>query len=1152
MDGAKTDLTKKVNEIANAAAKKSIVEAAEEHAKNLAKLAKELENAVKDASSRPEVQNAKDAIDAYKNITDANLNKQKLTQRATDLKETSDDLLKNAKEAEKDLQDAAADLIDLKKRLDAAGTKKNALQNDLLGVQDALNNINIGDVRDMIDDAKNRAASANNSATDTMNKLDDIKKEIDKINISPVNSNLNLDDVEKSVKNLIDTIPSLNDKLSEVENLTSQFSTLSNISENIKKMKELIEQARDAANRIVVPMNFLGNGHVEMRAPKNLEDLKAYTSLSLSLQRPEGRGDGRRRRRQAAGDGDMFVLYLGNKDSSKNYMGLVLRANVLYGVYKLNGVEYSIESGSISKSAPEPAQFDRVDLQRIYQDVQMNLTKDITSNDVTEPIVKNNKGEESKNLLDISPSDVVFYVGGYPDDFVLPASLDFPKYKGCIEFFSVNDKIVSLYNFEKAEKINEKVPCKRYARPLDSSYYEGTGYGKVLIDKASNLLLISMSLYSRSENGLLMYIGSEDDYFTVTIEKGFVVIRSNLQAAPAISTKKSFPTTDWADMLIIRTSSGKMTVRLSNKEVVTAQATFDNKEFKELYIGGAPQEMREKHNITILPYKGCLKNMKLNKDFKPITDPVGISKGCPMDSLVTRKAEFSLGSALTSDLKGFSLANDVTVSLGFKSTENQGLILQGQQPGQRIDLTLENGHVMLHFGKIWKSNEQYNDGHWHFLTITRRGERVTVIIDDEDTGRELGDSNAAAPTGDAFALGKNTFRGCISNLYTRRSDNLYRPEDFSNFHTSGGVLLDVCTADTLPQLMLDRAAKKDVAMQPINDARSAPHFSLDVRTRAPEGLLFFVATRGGRSHLALYISKGRIRLSVGKQKEIFNREKYNDGKWHSIIFSLEKKKFRLVVDGIRAQDGLLTNAELTSMQQFVSPVYLGSAPESLHRELKLKALPKQSVSGCIRNFKMNGAPMSNPTTNHGAGPCFEGQTQRGAYFSGNGAHVILNDSFIVGSSFELLFNIRPRSPTGLLLHVGDSSWNQYGPVLGHYLTVVAQANNGKGEFRVSVKPKVSLCDGTFHKISVIKRMNVVQLHVDTIDHYKIGPPSPSIPLTKDSLYVGGIPEMAMQQALPVTSSFVGCIQDMRINGDSVSFDRPSGVFGPVNLKECPG
>lgn len=43
LDGAKTDLAKKVNNITKAAANKDIVEAAEEHAKNLTELAKELE-----------------------------------------------------------------------------------------------------------------------------------------------------------------------------------------------------------------------------------------------------------------------------------------------------------------------------------------------------------------------------------------------------------------------------------------------------------------------------------------------------------------------------------------------------------------------------------------------------------------------------------------------------------------------------------------------------------------------------------------------------------------------------------------------------------------------------------------------------------------------------------------------------------------------------------------------------------------------------------------------------------------------------------------------------------------------------------------------------------------------------------------------------
>ncbi|XP_070700517.1 laminin subunit alpha-3-like [Pempheris klunzingeri] len=1213
LDGAKTDLTKKVNEISKAAAKKNIVEAAEEHAENLNKLAKSLEDAVKNASGRTEVRNAKDAIDAYKNITDAinaaeaaaneakgaadnalnNVINQKLEQRAKNLKETGEDLLQDANEAEKDLKDAADGVADLKKRLKNADKKKNGLQKDLLDAQNQLNDISRDDIGSMIDAAKNRAATANDSASNTMDKLTAIRKEIDKINVSPVDSNLSsvLDDVDESVKNLLKTIPSLNDKISEVENLTSQFSPISNISENIKKIKELIEQARDAANRIVIPMKFTGEGHVELRPPKNLEDLRAYTALSLSLQRPEGRGDGRRRR-QTRDKGDMFVLYLGNRDSSKNYIGMVLKSNILYGVYKLNGVEYEMKTGYITTSASEPAKFDRVDLRRVYQDAEMFLIKDITSSTPSAPIQTGIQPETHMNLLDLSPSDIVFYVGGYPDNFPLPPSLNYPKYKGCIEFSSFNDKVISLYNFQKAEKINMETPCKRYVAPMDSEYYEGTGYSKVVIDKKSTVLLIGMTVHSRSENGLLLYIGTEDKYFTVTIEQGVFVLRSNLLEAPATKDVKIFPTDDWVEILIIITNAGKILVRVGNKEVATAQAAFKNDEFKEYYVGGAPQHLRERDNITIQPFKGCLKNLKLNKDFKPAAEQVGISKGCPKDSLVTRKAELSLGSSLSAKLTGFSLADNITLSLGFKSTENQGLILQDKHLANGLSLALENGHVIFNFNnKIWKSNKQYHDNQWHYLTVTRRAARTQLVIDDEDEGQEQSGSTTVPDTGGSMFLGREKFKGCISNLYTRRSDHLYMVEDLSYFTTSGDVLLDVCSADSPAQLMLDRTSKKDVVMQPINESLPAcalpalvqhayrlggpvsslsyslplqvlqprPHFSLDVRTRAPEGLLFFAATRGGRSHLALYISKGRIRLSVGNQKEIFNREKYNDGRWHSVIFSLEKKKFRLVVDGIRAQDGQLTNAELTSMQQFLSPLYLGSVPESHHKELKSKALPKHGVSGCIRNFKMNGAPMSNPTTNHGAGPCFEGQTQRGAYFSGNGAHVIINDSFVVGSSFELLFNIRPRSLTGLLLHVGHTSKTQYGAVMGHYLSVymlrgevVAQVNNGKGEFKVSVKPKSSLCDGMFHKISVIKRKNVVQLHVDTVDNYKIGPPSSTTTLTKDSLYVGGIPEMSVHQALPVTSSFVGCIQDMRINSDSVSFDRLAGVFGSVNLKECPG
>lgn len=49
----------------------------------------------------------------------------------------------------------------------------------------------------------------------------------------------------------------------------------------------------------------------------------------------------------------------------------------------------------------------------------MVLTNDITSTEPAVPIESSMQGEVGKNLLDLSPSDIVFYVGGYPTNFTV-------------------------------------------------------------------------------------------------------------------------------------------------------------------------------------------------------------------------------------------------------------------------------------------------------------------------------------------------------------------------------------------------------------------------------------------------------------------------------------------------------------------------------------------------------------------------------------------------------------------------------------------------------------------------------------------------------------------------------------------------------------
>ncbi|XP_054888860.1 laminin subunit alpha-3-like isoform X2 [Poeciliopsis prolifica] len=823
LDGAKTDLTKKVNEITNAAAKKDLVEAAEEHAKKLSELAKQIKDAMKNASELPKVQDAKDAIEAYKNITKAIkaaeaaameakdaadnalniVNKEKLTDKAKELKDKSSALLKEANVSGQDLQGFANDLNDLKNRLAKAKEKKNDLKDRLSDVERQLNDTSRDAIADMIEEAKRKATSANNTAANTMDKLNKIREEIDKINVSPVNANLSkdLNEVEKSVEDFLKTIPSLDDKISEVENLTSGFPGLNNISDNIMKIKELIEQARDAANKIAVPMNFAGDGHVELRPPKNLDDLKAYTTLSLSLQRPKGRGDGSRRRRQAGDNTDMFVLYLGNRDSSKNYIGMVLRSNRLYGLYKLNGQEYELESGFISTSDPQPATFDKVDLHRIYQDVELKLTKDITSGppDKEYSSRQTRQGWENKNLLKFSPDDVVFYVGGYPSNFTPPPSMKLPKYTGCIEFSTFNRKAMSLYNFQNKERINVQTPCKRTGSPVDADFYEGTGYGRV--DLSQTPRNIDISFKSSVENALLFFMGDENNYLMVTVEKGYIVLQSNGIPAPSKGSEKVFPVQDFVTVKIIFRPD-KISVVTSGSPIGVPFTQNDFSNIKDFYTGGVTQEIRKRWGITTLPFKGCVKDLKVNSNFKPVDEPVGISKGCLRDSLSSFKAQFDLGSSLKADLQDFSLENNVIVSLGFKSTETQGIILQNKKLENQLNIAMENGYVILHFDtKKWKSNKQYNDGNWHYVTVTKKDGSVALQIDDVDYGQEESGTISIPDTAGSILLGKDNFKGCISNLYTRSPVDVFKPANLHDFEASGDVQIDVCTVSNPFQLI---------------------------------------------------------------------------------------------------------------------------------------------------------------------------------------------------------------------------------------------------------------------------------------------------------------------------------------------------------------
>ncbi|XP_026053378.1 laminin subunit alpha-3-like [Carassius auratus] len=811
LSGAKTELKDKVQTISHAAAKEKIVKQAEKHAENMHKLAKELQEAVQNVSGRSGVQTALSGIEAYKNITDAvnaaeeaakkakeaadkalnDVSEGDLINRATNLKNDGNNLLKDATDATKDLKGATKELKNQKECLRDAEEKKKALEKELLSVQEGMKGIQRDDIGNIIDAAKRAAAEADRTTSDTMNQLNDIKAEVTKISVTPSVSNIDsvLDDVELTVKNVSGSIPSLLDKIKEIN---SQISAGNNVSDNIKEIKELIEQARDAANRIVVPMKFTGKGHVELRPPQDLDDLRAYTALTLSLQRPERPG---RRRRQIRDD-NLFVMYLGNKDASGDYIGMALRNNILHVIYKLKGEEYDIEASSITESSSDMAFFDKIDLYRIYQDAQVIQTKQFTSINPKQAQLTENLGELTRNLLDLSPDKVVFYVGGYPDDFTPPTSLRYGKYNGCIEFSTFNDKFISLYNFKNAVDINLETPCKRQI-PLsisDSDYYEGTGYAKVLLERFPNYLSINQKVETRARDALLLYLGDEEDdfFYSVSLEKGNVVLRgqNKMNILEPVRSQEEASLSPATDVKVLITAGREFKVRVGNIEVKRTDVIPQM--FKHFYVGGIPNSLRERYNITIPALKGCVKIGTAGGSTPSVREKVGIGRGCTNELQMVRRAEFSLGSALEKLHEDFSL-DDVGLSLGFRSTKPDGILLQNSKNGKDMELSMENGYVLLKSqGSVWKSTQQYQDGEWHYLTVSGQGQRIELRIDEEDVGQRVTGSSSRLYSSSVI-LGKDNFKGCISNLYLRRPDSLYRAEDLSAYSSTGDVLLNTCS-----------------------------------------------------------------------------------------------------------------------------------------------------------------------------------------------------------------------------------------------------------------------------------------------------------------------------------------------------------------------
>ncbi|XP_010008431.1 PREDICTED: laminin subunit alpha-4-like, partial [Nestor notabilis] len=467
--------------------------------------------------------------------------------------------------------------------------------------------------------------------------------------------------------------------------------------------------------------------------------------------------------------------------------------------------------------------------------------------------------------------------------------------------------------------------------------------------------------------------------------------------------------------------------------------------------------------------------------------------------------------------------------------------------------------------------------------------------------------------GSPFRTQQANFTGCISNAYFTRLDREVEVEDFQQYSEKVQTSLYGCPVESPPVALLHKKGKnsskakgnhnkkvgrdkdkiqqpstglkklyKEVNMQrdpqchlPMNpkatehayqyggtansrqefdhipkDFSQRAQFSISLKTHSSHGMIFYVSDQKETNFMALFVAHGRLvfMFNAGHQKiRIKSQEKYNDGLWHNVIFIRGKNIGRLIIDGLRVLEEPF--GSIADTWQVTEPLYIGGvAPGKAVKNIQINSV--YSFSGCLSNLQLNGRSVTSASQTFSVTPCFEGPSEAGTYFSSEGGYVVLDESFSLGLKFEVVFEIRPRSSSGILLH-GHSVNGEYLNMHMRNGQVTVKLNNGIRDFSTSVTLKQSLCDGRWHRIAVIRDANVVQLDVDSEVNHVVGPLNPKAIDHREPVFIGGVPESLLTPSLTTRNSFVGCIRNFMIDEKPVSFSKAALVSGAVSINTCP-
>uniref|UniRef100_A0A8C8DYB3 Laminin, alpha 4 n=1 Tax=Oryzias sinensis TaxID=183150 RepID=A0A8C8DYB3_9TELE len=1163
IDGAGQRLVEKTEQLM--LADRDLVQRADEHAQNMERDANMLEEDLKESDANGFVQKAISAVNVYNNIVkyieDANITSRttlNLAQRAEDVRQPTEILHPLISVSQ--LQFSFLCLSDkTRRRLDFTSQ--------------------------VADRTLNRSAEVLQTVTPIHNKVEEWDSNMRKNKYSVAAYEQAVDSAGKAVERLNALVPELLNRLKVVENKKP----VNNVTTNIVRIRELIAQARSVAKKVQVSMKFDGQSSVELHPHSNLEDLKTVTSISLFMRVDPDKDPIE----------DRFVLYLGDKNGSKDYMGLAIKSDNLVFIYKLGGeeVEISLTSKPVSQW---PAVFNYIKVERLGRHGKLFLTIPSQSSSDEQKFIQKGEAPGKESLFDIDPKGTVFFVGKVPPDVTLPPLLSLAPFVGCIELASLNNDVISLYNFKKIHPTNNlPPPCPRYKLAFSQSriasyLFDGTG-------KFGTVTRFDIAVRTVANNGVIFLMVNGDNFFLLEMKNGFLRLMYDFgfSTGPKLleNNLPKFQINDarYHEMSVIYHQSKKVILLLDKNHVKTMENPKTTLPFSDIYIGGAPSSILKCYSTlssnrpelsSVVGLRGCVKGFQfLKKDFNLLEEPgtIGISSGCPEESFTSRNAYFT-GSGYLGSTAKISPFDSFEGGMSFRTLQPSGLLFYHTEESSEFSISVENGAVVLNCKgtKVKSHKKQYNDGRTHFLMASVNKQVYSLVVDDKDKRENKRPSSASKSPVDSamktFYFGGSpsssfkNFSGCISYAYISREDQDIEAEDFQKYTERVQTSLQDCPVVSPPAAHLFRHRNATSGSKQTQKEQSEPNvepcflssspralqdafhygttansrqfnFSVSLKTQSSFGLIFYISDSREDNFISLFLSHGKIvyTFNVADQRvKISGKGRLDDGAWHHINVTRDGNLGRLTVDGLPTLEDRAHRRN--EPWQISRPLFIGGVIPGL----TLKNIPRNSAlsfTGCLKNLQLNDRKLSTPAEMFGVTPCFQGLSEPGAYFSEEGGYVVLDKSHQLGLKFELVMELRPRVASAVLLHAHSLTC--------FFIQVVVVVKDGPHEFFTKVSLRHGVCDGTWHRITVIRDVGILQLNVDSEVSHVVGQVKSSSADPGMLVFIGGFPNHFPTDNNATRKSFVGCMKNLTINDSPVSLSKAVLVSGAVSVGTCP-